>query len=136
MIGKLTVLALLSVGHGFMLPLAGRRASVSNINMMSVQTAAEACLEEECSLDTVEDLLRELKATSQTATGKEKAQALEMYSQLKFVTVDVDGDRKKNEIEKIVGSISRTFGTVEAFEFPGPAVGYSGKPSHPTTAGK
>merc|ERR550514_2002519 len=130
MIGKLHVLALLvTVANGFLLPLAGRPSTL-NVKM-SVADAAEACLEEECSLDTVADLLRELKAKSQTATGKEKAKVMEMYSQLKVMASPTDGAANKNEIEKLVGAISRTFGTVESFNFPGPAVGYSGKPSSP-----
>merc|ERR1719473_233136 len=135
MIGKLHVLALLvTVANGFLLPLAGRPSTL-NVKM-SVADAAEACLEEECSLDTVADLLRELKAKSQTSSGQEKAQVMEMYVQLKVMASPKEGAPNQNEIEKLVGAIGRTFGTVEAFEFPGPAIGYSGKPSHAVRADK
>ena len=42
----------------------------------------------------------------------------------------------KNELEKIIAGMARTFGTVEAFNFPGEPLGYSGAPGTSTTAGK
>lgn len=112
------------------------RANALSRIVPQIADAAEACLEEECSLDTVDDLLRELKSKSQTASGKEKAKVLEMYSQLKIMSSPTDGSINKNEVEKLVGAISRTFGTVEAFEFPGPAVGYSMPPTRAVRADK
>ena len=60
---SIALLALVSVANGFLLaPFASRplvRAPAAT--MMGVEDAAAACLEEGCSVDTVEDLIQELK---------------------------------------------------------------------------
>jgi len=106
--------------------------------MMAIPDVAQVCLEDGCSLDTVDDLLAELKAASQTSSGQERASALETYSQLKVLAAKYaeNAGLDKSELEKVVAGIARNFGTVDAFEFKGPAVGYSSKPGTTTTAFK
>lgn len=45
-------------------------------------------------------------------------------------------DANLSEIEKIVRGASRSFSKVEAYSFPGEALGYTMKPGGTTTAGK
>ena len=62
MLRLLALVLSLSAAASFSLtPLVGRATRVATVTM-SVEDAALACLEEECSLDTVSDLLKELKA--------------------------------------------------------------------------
>ena len=105
---------------------------------LHVSWFVQVCLEDGCSLDTVDDLLAELKAASQTSSGQERASALETYSQLKVLAAKYaeNAGLDKSELEKVVAGIARNFGTVDAFEFKGPAVGYSSKPGTTTTAFK
>ena len=44
--------------------------------------------------------------------------------------------KNQGELEKIIAGMGRSFGTVEAFDFPGEPLGYSGVPGSTTTAGK
>jgi hypothetical protein len=122
---------------GFMIAPLATRAAAKNVQMLLVPDLAQICIEDGCSLETVEDLLHELKNTAQTASGKKKAATLELYSQLKALTATAASmDANKSEIEKLISGASRSFGTVEGFDFPGPAIGYSGVPGTTTTAGK
>ena len=57
------LLSLLSLTAGFSVaPLATRRAPISVV--MGIAESAESCLEEGCSVDTVDDLIAELKEES------------------------------------------------------------------------
>ena len=57
------------------------RSRAMNINM-GIAEVAQICIDDECSLDTVEDLLTELKSTAQTASGKKKAAAVANSSEM------------------------------------------------------
>ncbi len=63
--------------------------------------------------------------------------------------VDLDGDgvisatelnkapeANKNALQKLISGFGRSFGTVEAFDFPGDALGYTDKVGTTTVAGK
>merc|ERR1712224_89309 len=125
------------VNTGFLVAPLAARAPRTLAVQMAISEVAQICIEDGCSVDTVEDLLLELKHASQTSSGQAKAAALEMYSQLKTIAAKADDSAtSKSELEKIVAGIGRTFGTVENFEFKGPAVGYSGKPGTTIISGK
>ena len=115
----------------FMLaPLAARRAPLAAT--MGVEDVAATCLEEGCSVDTLSDLMAELKAESKEI-AKRNAQILFVLGQLEALTKNPEAN--KGEIEKVVAAASRSFSVVEAFNFPGEALGYTGTPGK-TTAGK
>ena len=64
----------------------------------------------------------------------DKASTLGMIVQL--TELNKAPKANKNALEKLISSFGRSFGTVEAFSFPGEALGYSEKPGSTTTAGK
>lgn len=119
---------------GFMVaPLAARSPALAI--KMGIEDAANACLEEGCSVDTIEILLKELKAeaSGNMAGSKDRQQQLVWsIEQLEALS----GDSNMNEIEAIVAAASRNFNVVGGFEFKGPAIGYTGKVGTTTTAGK
>merc|ERR1719174_603682 len=126
--------ALLSVATGFLVaPLAARRAPM-RVNM-GVEDVAAACLEEECSVDTVFDLVAELKreSTALKKRGESNAQVLTLMRQLEALNADPEAN--KGEIEKLVIAASRSFSVVDGFSFPGEPLGYTGKVGTTTTAG-
>ena len=45
-------------------------------------------------------------------------------------------EANKNALQKLISGFGRSFGTVEAFDFPGDALGYTGKVGTTTVAGK
>ena len=45
-------------------------------------------------------------------------------------------EANKNALQKLISGFGRSFGTVEAFDFPGDALGYTGKAGTTTVAGK
>lgn len=94
--------------------------------MMAVEDAASACLEEGCSVDSVADLLIELKAESKELSKRHQA-LLVLIGRLQALSGSPEDNR--SEIEKLVGAASRTFMVTENYDFPGEALGYSLKPS-------
>ena len=64
----------------------------------------------------------------------DKASTLGMIVQL--TELNKEPEANKNALEKLISGFGRSFGTVEAFNFPGEALGYSEKPGSTTTAGK
>lgn len=102
--------------------------------MSAVEDAAVACMEEECSVDTVNDLLMELKA--EAASMKSSHQQALVATIVALEALNKQPEANKSEIEKLVLGASRSFSTIERFGFPGPAIGYSMKPGSTTTAGK
>ena len=63
-----------------------------------------------------------------------KASTMGMIVQL--TELNKEPEANKNALEKLISGFGRSFGTVEAFNFPGEALGYSEKPGSTTTAGK
>ena len=108
----------------------------SAVPCMGVEEAAADCLESGCSLDDVSVLIEELTAESdaQASGSLAKARTLGLITQLKELNKEPVAN--KNELEKIIAGMARTFGTVEAFNFPGEPLGYSSQPGTTTTAGK
>lgn len=102
--------------------------------MSAVEDAAVACMEEECSVDTVNDLLMELKA--EASSMKSSHQQALVATIVALEALNKQPEANKSEIEKLVLGASRSFSTIERFDFPGPAIGYSMKPGSTTTAGK
>lgn len=64
----------------------------------------------------------------------DKAATLGMIVQL--TELNKEPAANKGALEKLISGFGRSFGTVEAFNFPGEALGYSEKPGSTTTAGK
>merc|ERR1712216_804494 len=95
--------------------------------MMGVTEAASKCLEEECSLETVDDLLKELESEAfrlKAAGGSnEQVQTLLMLGRLQ--ALNEQPDVNKSGIEKLVSAISRTFTTTDSYSFPGEPLGYT-----------
>ena len=114
------------------------RARAAPAVMGAIEDAAMNCLEDGCSVDTLNDLLKELKAEASenvagdAAKSQRKEEVLMMIKQLSVLSPDTE----LAEIEKIVRGAARSFSTVDNFSFKGPAVGYSMKPGSTTTAGK
>ena len=106
---------------------------------IALQRVAAACLEEECSVNTVEGLISELSTEAErltrdgTKTSKEQVATLLALGRLQALSQNPAAN--KNEIEKIVAGMARSFGTVKDYDFPGAALGYTGTPGK-TTAGK
>ena len=102
--------------------------------MASIEVVAATCLEEECSVDTVEDLIAELKTEAKAAKGK---RAIAIKSTLtKLQKLIGSPEANKSEIEKLVFAASRSFSNVDSFKFPGEPIGYTGLEGTTTTAGK
>eukprot|EP00310_Coccolithus_braarudii_P019256 CAMPEP_0183348498 /NCGR_PEP_ID=MMETSP0164_2-20130417/12991_1 /TAXON_ID=221442 /ORGANISM="Coccolithus pelagicus ssp braarudi, Strain PLY182g" /LENGTH=135 /DNA_ID=CAMNT_0025520107 /DNA_START=45 /DNA_END=452 /DNA_ORIENTATION=+ len=94
--------------------------------VMAVEDVAKACLDEGCSVDTVDDLITELKEESKALTSRMQA-VLILLGRLEALSGMPEAN--KSEIEKLVGAASRSFSVVEGFEFKGEPLGYSLKPS-------
>merc|ERR1719174_1999528 len=109
-----------------MRPTVAMRAAVPT---MAVEQAVADCLESGCSID-------ELKQTSfeQKEGSLAKARTLGLIVQLS--ELNKTPSKNQGELEKIIAGMGRSFGTVEAFDFPGEPLGYSGVPGSTTTAGK
>lgn len=103
---------------------------------MGVNEAVADCLESGCSIDDVSTLIGELKTISseQKDGTMDKAATLGMIVQL--TELNKEPAANKGALEKLISGFGRSFGTVEAFNFPGEALGYSEKPGSTTTAGK
>lgn len=116
---------------GFLLaPLAPRVHALRTLApVMGYEEAAMECLEEGCSVDTVESLLSELKATKQPG-----AELVKTINQLESLLKEPEAN--KSEIEKIVGAAARSFQVVDGFDFKGEPLGYTGKVGTTTLAGK
>merc|ERR1719473_1306365 len=127
----ITVGLLVAAAQGFLLaPLVARTPPVRFVApIMGYEEVAAECLEEGCSVDTVHDLLTELKATRNPSTD-----IIETINKLESLLLKPEAN--KNEIEKIVASAARSFSTVDSFEFKGEPLGYTGKAGTTTTAGK
>jgi hypothetical protein len=96
---------------------------------MGFEETAFFCLEEGCPVDTVEDLLAELKL--------EKDPSAEMMKTINALeALLADPNASKTDMEKWVAAAARSFSVVEGFNFPGEALGYTGKVGTTTTAGK
>lgn len=102
--------------------------------MMAVEDVAASCLEEGCSVDTVDDLIAELVSEIKTAKGKRSSDLKDTLKKLQALIGAPEAN--KSEIEKIVLAASRSFSTVDTFTFPGEPIGYTGKEGTTTTAGK
>merc|ERR1711935_1093823 len=100
------------------------------VTLMGVNEAVADCLESGCSIDDVSTLIGELKTISST----QKDGTLGMIVQL--TELNKEPEANKNALEKLISGFGRSFGTVEAFTFPGEALGYTEKPGSTTTAGK
>jgi len=138
MLRALTLVGVLSLANGFMMaPLATRSMVRTAAISMGVEEAAASCLEEGCSLDTVDDLIKELKAELKSI---DVSVPLSDRQKSIFTTIDqlealgAGGDQ--NELEKIIASAARSFSTVEGFDFPGEPLGYTGKVGTTVAAGK
>ncbi|EOD24616.1 hypothetical protein EMIHUDRAFT_435404 [Emiliania huxleyi CCMP1516] len=100
---------------------------------IALQRVAAACLEEECSVNTVEGLISELSTEAErltrdgTKTSKEQVATLLALGRLQALSQNPAAN--KNEIEKIVAGMARSFGTVKDYDFPGAALGYTGTPN-------
>jgi hypothetical protein len=127
------LIGLIASASGFIAApsLASRRAPIAAV--MGLEDVAAACLEDECSVDTVAALVSELKSEA-AALSKRNAQVLVLLGQLEALNKNPEANR--GEIEKIVQSASRSFSTIEAFSFPGEPLGYTGEVGTTTTAGK
>jgi len=108
--------------------------------MGPVEDAAAACLEEGCSVDTIADLLNELKTEANAMGNVAGDRGMSARQREILLTIDqlsvLSPEVSKPEIEKIVASAARSFQVVEDFEFKGPAIGYTGKVGTTTTAGE
>ena len=135
MLRLLALVLSLSAAASFSLtPLVGRATVRAASVTMSVEDAALACLEEECSLDTVTDLLKELKAEYNSQDSERQTVLRETIEQLE--ALNKFPIKNKSEIEKIVLGASRSFSVVDGFKFKGEPMGYTMKPGKSTTAGK
>jgi len=133
------LLAFLGLANGFALaPRPARVSPRSMVTMGAVEEAAMTCLEDGCSLDTLDDLLKELKAeasenvANDTGAKERQKQVLMMIGALSVLSPE----KQLSEIEKIVRGAARSFEVTDDFDFKGPAIGYTGKPGTTTTAGK
>merc|ERR1719473_2444447 len=124
MLRVVITVATFAAAQGFALAPLAARTAVRATPVMAYEDAAQYCLEEYCSVDTVE----ELKAVP-NPTAEMKA-SIKTLQQL----LEADGDNS-SEIEKIVAAAARSFSVVPGFTFPGPAIGYTGKVGTTTTAG-
>merc|ERR1712167_48069 len=138
MLRALFLVGLVSLANGFMIaPLATRSAVRTAAISMGVEEAAAAWLEEECSVDTVDDLIKELKAELKSI---DVSVPLSERQKSIFTTIEqlealgAGGDQ--NELVKIIASAARSFSLVEGFEFPGEPLGYTGKVGTTVIAGK
>ena len=75
-----------------------------------------------------------VESEGQAAGSLAKARTLGLITQLKELNKEPMAN--KNELEKIIAGMARTFGTVDSFNFPGEPLGYSTAPGTTTTAGK
>jgi hypothetical protein len=120
-----------------MMPMPVRTRTFTPL-MGAVEDAAANCLEDGCSVDTLADLIKELKVeASENVAGdpikaQRQKQVLMMIGQLSVLSPDT----QVSEIEKVVRNAARSFSVVDNFKFPGEAIGYTGKPGTTTTAGK
>ena len=106
--------------------------------MGAVEDAATNCLEDGCSLDTLEELIKELKAeAAQNVAGNADLSARQKQV---LLTIDqltaLEPSANLSEIEKIVAGAARSFSVVDSFSFPGPPLGYTGDAGTTTVAGK
>ena len=90
--------------------------------------------DEECSLDTIDDLIAELQTeVSQMNMAlpldARQRSIIATMQQLKALGPDAD----KNALAKIIDAAARSFSVVEAFDFPGEPLGYTLKPSYGNT---
>lgn len=133
---KLLIVSCVGLAAGFHMtapPLVGhRRAAISMMAPKSIEAAASACLEDGCSVDDVASLLQELKAES-AALSKRNAEVLMVIGQLQALSQDPESN--KGAIEKVVDAAARSFSLVDAFDFPGEPLGYTGKVGTTTRAG-
>jgi hypothetical protein len=130
MLRVIVAFALLALAQGFLVaPLATRSRARSVTPMMGYAETAENCLEEGCSVDTVEELIADMKAAKNPT--KEIITAIAQLEAL----IAAPG-KNQNEIEKLVFAAARSFSTVKNFEFPGAPLGYTGVPGTTTVAGK
>ena len=106
--------------------------------MGAVEDAAVNCLEDGCSVDTLADLIKELKeeASVNVAGDPIKAQRQKQIMMMIGQLSVLSPDTQVSEIEKVVRNAARSFSVVEDFKFPGQALGYTGKAGTTTTAGK
>jgi hypothetical protein len=138
MMNALVFAGLLSLANGFVLPVrVGPALRMPTVQMMGVQDAAAACLEEGCSVDTIDNLIRELKKESNSIDmslplSPRQSSIIATIKQLQSLGADAD----PNALEKIIAAASRSFSVVDNFEFPGEPLGYTGKAGTTTTAGK
>jgi len=129
-----TLFALIAAVQGLRLPVVARPYAIaarSPLAFMGVKEMAQTCLDEECSLDTIDDLIATLQVEADKLTkagsSKEQVEVLLMLGRLQALNQNPESN--KSEIEKIVSAAARTFGTVEAYDFPGEALGYTGSPN-------
>jgi hypothetical protein len=138
--GLFTLVGLLGLANGLVIaPLGSRVAARASIATMGpVEDAAATCLEDGCSLDTIEDLLKELKAeAAQNVAGNAELSARQKQV---LLTIDqlsaLEPHANLSEIEKIVAGAARSFQVVKSFSFPGEPMGYTGKEGTTVVAGK
>ena len=104
--------------------------------MATVEEAVTDCLESGCSIDDVSVLIDELKQSSNEQEDGSLAKARTLGLIVQLGELNKQPDKNKNELEKVIAGMGRSFGTVEAFNFPGEPLGYSGTTGTSTTAGK
>jgi len=124
---------------GFVLaPFVARAPTrAASIPMMGVEDAAAKCLEEECSLDTIDDLIAEMtkEVSSMTMTlplSQRQRSVLATLQQLKTIGSKAD----KSTLQAIIEAAARSFAVVENFNFPGEPLGYTGTVGTQTIAGR
>merc|ERR550514_126886 len=100
---KLVLASLLSAAAGFQLaPLALRQPMPV---VMGIAESAEACLEEGCSLDTVDVLIADLKDEYKASP---KAATFALIAQLEKLNVDPEAN--KGQLEKLIAGAARLHG--------------------------
>ena len=77
---------------------------------------------------------RAAESANQKDGSLDKASTLGMI--VKLTELNKEPEANKNTLEKLISGFGRSFGTVEAFGFPGEPLGYSDKPGSTTTAAK
>ena len=131
------LVAILALANGFVLTPFAARSAPRAFTSMNLESQLNECLADGCSVDTVEDLIAELKNEVNSMDMKlplspREKQIVATIKQLEHLGADGD----KNEVEKIIAAASRSFSVVEGFDFPGEPLGYSGSPTRSLRADK
>ena len=118
-------------------PLRSSAKRVAFSPVMGIEETAAGCLEDGCSLQTVDELLAELKAENAALTKRQQSVLL-LIGKLQALSSSPEAaTANKSEIEALVAAAARSFSPQdETYDFPGDALGYTMKPTGGTVAGK